>query len=58
MEPDKPETEEARKAKEGRLLFIIFGSLITLLIAAMLFIDMYAESIRPGAHQVQDAADR
>jgi len=58
MEPDQKDTEEKRKAREGRILFIVFGTLITPFIAAMLFADIYAESIRPGPKEVHDAADR
>lgn len=58
MGTDEQNAEEKRKAREGRILFIVFGTLITVLIAAMLFIDMYAQDHAPGARQVNNTADQ
>ncbi len=58
MATDEKIAEEKRKTKEGRILFIVFGTLITVLIAAMLFIDMYAQDHAPGARQVNNSADQ
>lgn len=51
------EAENEKKAKEGRLLFYIFGGLIVVLIAVMFFIDYYAEKKANGSRQVHDAAE-
>ena len=58
MGEQQPDSGEKRRAREGRILFIVFATLIVVLIAAMFFIDMYAQDNSPGAHQAHDAADR
>jgi len=51
------DAENERKAKEGRLLFLIFGGLIVVLIALMFFVDYYVESKTGGHRNVHDAAE-
>ena len=58
MRTEEQKAEEKRKTREGRILFLVFGTLITVLIAAMFFIDMYAQDHAPGARQVNNAADQ
>jgi hypothetical protein len=50
-------TDDRRKANEGFLLFVIFGTLIAGLIGLMFFIDYYADSHAEGPRQIRDAAD-
>lgn len=52
------ETEAKKKAREGRILAIVFGTLIVVLIALMYFIDYYVQSTAPGPHKVHDAAEK
>lgn len=49
--------EAEKKAKEGRLLFIIFGGIIVVLIALMFFNDHYAQMKAGGTRNVHDAAE-
>jgi len=51
------EAEKKRRAKEGRLLFYIFGGLIVVLIALMFFADYYVEKQAGGPRHIHDAAD-
>ena len=58
MEQDQKDSDEKKKAREGRILFIVFGTMITVFILGMLYADIYAESVRPGPKEVHDAANR
>ena len=51
------EAKDEKKAKEGRLLFYIFGGLIIVLIGLMFFVDYYVESKAGGPRNVHDAAE-
>lgn len=53
----EPKSDAEKKAREGRILAIVFGALIFVLIAAMYFIDYYVQSTAPGPHTVHDAAE-
>ena len=54
----EPETEAKKKAREARILAIVFGTVIVALIALMYFIDYYVQSTAPGPHEVRDAAEQ
>ena len=53
----EPKSDAEKRAREGRILAIVFGTVIVALIAAMYFIDYYVQSKTPGPHAVRDAAE-